>query len=140
MKSRILVLFLFTAASVFSARVYGQVLVIANPGVKSAEVSKSDLKDVFNGAAQSFKDGSHIVPVLLKGGAANEDFLSAYIGKSDSAFKATWRSLVFSGQASMAKTVDTEAAMVEYVAHTPGAVGYIGKSAPHDGVKVLSVR
>jgi ABC-type phosphate transport system substrate-binding protein len=140
MKTRILVLFLLLATSVFSARVYAQVLVIAHPGVTSADVSKADLKDVFSGAAQSLKDGSHVVPVLLKGGTANDSFLSEYIGKPDSAFKATWRSLVFSGQASMPKTLDSEAAMVEYVAHTPGAVGYIGKSAPHEGVKVLPIR
>jgi hypothetical protein len=30
--------------------------------------------------------------------------------------------------------------MVEYVAQTPGAVGYVGKSAPHEGVKVLDVK
>jgi hypothetical protein len=30
--------------------------------------------------------------------------------------------------------------VVEYVAHTTGAVGYIGKATPHEGVKVLGVR
>jgi ABC-type phosphate transport system substrate-binding protein len=40
----------------------------------------------------------------------------------------------------MPKSLDSDAAVVEYVAHNPGAIGYIGKSAPHEGVKVLSVR
>jgi hypothetical protein len=136
---KLFTIFLFVAAAALAGRAQAQ-LVIANSGVKSAEVSKSDLQDVFTGAASSFKDGSHVTPVLLKGGAANEEFLAAYVGKADGAFKAGWRSLVFSGQASMPKTVDSEAAMVEYVAKTPGAVGYIGKSAPHEGVKVLAVR
>jgi len=68
------------------------------------------------------------------------DFLSLFIGKNDSVFRAGWRNLVFSGQAAMPKSVDSDAAMVDYVAHTPGAVGYIGKSAPHDGVKVIEVK
>lgn len=117
-----------------------QVVVIANNSVKSADVSKSDLRDVFTGSAPSLKDGSHVVPVLLKSGAVNDEFLTAYIGKTDAAFKASWRSLVFSGQGSMPKALDSDAAMVEYVAKTPGAIGYVGKSSPHDGVKVLAVK
>jgi hypothetical protein len=40
----------------------------------------------------------------------------------------------------MPKTIDSDAAMVEFVAHTVGAIGYIGKTTPHEGVKVLVVR
>lgn len=134
-------IFLFVAAAgMFANQAKAQAVVIANPSVKSADVSKSDLRDVFTGASSTFKDGSHVTPVLLKGGAVNDEFLSAYVGKPDGAFKASWRSLVFSGQASMPKTFDSESALVEYVAHTPGAVGYISKGTAHEGVKVLSVR
>jgi hypothetical protein len=127
------------ASSILAARAQAQAIVIANPSVKAAEVSKNDLKDVFTGASSSLA-GSKVTPVLLKGGAANDEFLSSYVGKSDGAFMAGWRSLVFSGQASMPKTIDSEAAMAEYVAHTPGAVGYIGKATAHEGVKVLEVK
>jgi len=127
-------------ALVFVRQARSQVVVIANPSVKASDVSKADLKDVFTGAASSFKDGSHVTPVLLKSGAAHEEFLSAYIGKNDTAFRASWRSLVFSGQATMPKSLESEAAVVEYVAHNAGAVGYIGKATPHEGVKVLAVR
>jgi ABC-type phosphate transport system substrate-binding protein len=114
-------------------------LVIANNSVKAADVSKSELRDVFTGASSSL-GGGHVVPVLLKSGSAHEAFLSEYVGKTDAAFGATWRSLVFSGQGSMPRSFDSDAAMVEYVAKTPGAVGYIGKASPHEGVKVLAVR
>ena len=117
-----------------------QVLVIANPGVKAADISRSDLREVFSGSATSLKSDGHVAPVLLKGGAAHEEFLTAYVGKNDGAFRATWRSLVFSGQATMPKSLDSDAAVVEYVAHTPGAIGYISKASPHDGVKILPVR
>jgi hypothetical protein len=40
----------------------------------------------------------------------------------------------------MPLSLDTDEAVVEYVARTPGAVAYISKSAPHGGVKVLAVR
>jgi ABC-type phosphate transport system substrate-binding protein len=131
---------LAAALSLIAVRAQAQAIVIANPSVKAEDVAKSDVRDVFTGSASSLKDGSHVTPVLLKGGTVNDEFLSQYVGKADSGFIAGWRSLVFSGEAAMPKTLDSEAAMVEFVAHTPGAIGYIGKVTPHEGVKVLTVK
>jgi ABC-type phosphate transport system substrate-binding protein len=133
--------FLFVAsAAIFACQAQAQVIVIANPSVKASEVFKDDLRDVFTGNATSLKDGSRVVPILLKAGTVNEEFLQAYIGKSDSAYRAGWRSLVFSGQASMPKSLDTDTAVVEFVAHNQGAIGYIAKATAHEGVKVLAVK
>jgi len=51
-----------------------------------------------------------------------------------------WRSLVFSGQTTMPKSLDGDAAVVEFVAHNAGAIGYISKTTPREGVKVLTVK
>jgi ABC-type phosphate transport system substrate-binding protein len=137
---RLLYAFLIAAsASIFVVQAKAQVIVIANPNVKATEVSKNDLKDVFTGASTSL-GGSSVVPILLKAGTAHEEFLQAYIGKNDTAYRAGWRSLVFSGQASMPKSLDGDAAVVEFVAHNAGAIGYIGKASAHEGVKVLVVK
>jgi ABC-type phosphate transport system substrate-binding protein len=117
-----------------------EAVVIVNSGVKTTEVSASDLRDIFTGAKSSLGDGSHVTPVTLKGGESHEAFLKKYVGKSDSAFRAGWRSLVFTGQASMPKTFDTEAALLDYVAATPGAIGYVGKDPSRDKVKTLEVK
>ena len=118
----------------------GQIVVIANSSVSQSDVSRADLRDIFTGASSSLKGGATVTPVLLKDGAVNEEMLALYVGKSDSAFRASWRSLLFSGQAVLPRTLDTEAAVVDYVARTPGAIGYIGRGAPHEGVKTLAVR
>ena len=138
MKKYLLAFFFVAAASVFAERAHAQ-LIIANPSVKASEASKSDLKDVFTGASSSL-GSSHVIPVLLKSGAASDEFLTAYVGKSSAAFLASWRSLVFSGQATMPKSLDTDAAVVAYIAQTPGAIGYIAKASPHEGVKVISAK
>jgi ABC-type phosphate transport system substrate-binding protein len=136
-----LVLFLFVAfASFLSQGAYAQVVVIVNPSVKAAAASKAELSEVFTGSASSLKDGSHVIPVLLKTGTVQSAFLSEFIRKSDTAFRAGWRSLVFSGQAAMPKAFDSEAALVEYVAATPGAIGYVSESTAHNKVKTLTVR
>ncbi len=117
-----------------------QIIVIANPSVKATEVSKADIREVFTGNSTTLKDGSRVVPILLNEGNANEEFLKAYIGKSDSAYRATWRSLVFSGQAMMPKSLEGDAAVVAFVTAHAGAIGYIDKESPHPNVKTLSVR
>jgi ABC-type phosphate transport system substrate-binding protein len=117
-----------------------QVVVIANPSVAAANVSRTELRDVFTGASSSLKDGAQVTPVLLRQGAVHTEFLTLYIDKSDSGFRAGWRSILFSGQGVMPRTLDSDAAVVEYVAHTAGAIGYIGRAAPHEGVKILGVR
>ena len=140
MKKLLYVFMLAASASIFAVQARAQVIVIANPGVKAADVSKGDLKDVFTGASTSLKDGGNVTPVLQKAGPAHDEFLSSYVGKNDTAFRAGWRSLVFSGQATMPKSLDSETAVVDYVSHNAGAIGYIGKATPHEGVKVLPVK
>ncbi|HEV2619030.1 MAG TPA: hypothetical protein VGU23_03735 [Acidobacteriaceae bacterium] len=137
MKNLILTLLFAVAAGSWGRA--GAQMIIASANVKAAEVSKSDLKDIFSGASSTV-GGTHVTPVLLKAGPANEEFLSAYVGKSDLAFRMGWRSLVFSGQATMPRSFDNEAALVDYIAHNPGMIGYIGKGTPHEGVKVIAVK
>lgn len=140
MKKLFYALMLATSASIFAHHAKAQVIVIANPSVKASDVSKNDLRDVFTGASTSLKDGGNVTPILLKAGPAHEEFLQSYIGKNDTAFRAGWRSLVFSGQATMPKSLDSDAAVVDFVAHNAGAIGYIGKATPHEGVKALPVK
>ncbi len=119
--------------------VHAQVIV-ANPGLKLAELSKSDCRDIFTGVSSNYKDGSHAVPVTLRSGPVQEAFLKNYLGKSDAAFRATWRAVVFAGQGMMPKSFDTEAALIDYVASVPGAIGYVGASTDHEKVKVIAVK
>ena len=138
-KFRMLLLTL-AAAFAFSVQGRSQIIVIVNPQLKSTSASKVDVREVFTGESTSLKDGSRVVPVLLRPGPTEDEFVATYLGKSDAAFRAAWRSLVFSGQAGMPRSLDSERAVVEYVAHTPGAIGFISKKTPHEGVKVLDVR
>jgi ABC-type phosphate transport system substrate-binding protein len=140
MKKLLLISFFALTASLLGPQAHSQVVIIANTGVKAADVSKDNLRDVFTGASSTLKGGSHVTPVLLKQGTVQEEFLSTYIGKSDTAFRAGWRSLVFSGQGEMPRSLESETAVVDFVAHNSDAIGYISKSTPHDSVKTLTVR
>jgi len=114
--------------------------VIANPSVGASTVSADELKGVFLVTKTSLSDGSHVEPVLEKGGATHEAFIKEYLGKSDSALQTYYRSLVFTGKASMPKTLGTDADVVGYVAKTKGAIGYVGSAADTTSVKALEVK
>lgn len=114
--------------------------VVANQSVGAASVSSDELKAVFLGTKTSLGDGSHVAPVLEKSGAAHEAFLKDCVGKSEAALNTYYRSLVFTGKGSMPKTVGSDADVLEYVAKTKGAIGYVASSTSPSGVKVLDVK
>lgn len=114
--------------------------VIANSSVGASTVSSDELKGVFLATKTSLSDGSHVQPVLLKGGPTHEAFLKEYLGKTDGALQTYYRSLVFTGKASMPKQLSSDAEVAAYVAKTKGAIGYIGAGASPEGAKVLEVK
>lgn len=114
--------------------------VIANPSVSENSISAEELKGIFLMTKTSLHDGTRVEPVLLKGGAVHASFLKEYLGKTDNALETYYRSLVFTGKASMPKTLATDAEVEAYVAKTKGAIGYVSASSAGAGVKALEVK
>jgi TonB family protein len=117
----------------------GNVMVIANPSIKAEGLSASEIKSVFLGERNSLRDGTHVEPVLSKGGPAHEAFLKDYLGKSDESLQNYYSTLVFTGKGSMPKILRSDAEVVAYVAKTRGAIGYVGSTSTLDGVRSLAV-
>jgi hypothetical protein len=132
-------LLLLASLGSWSAAGAQDVVLVANKGVQISEITDSDLRAIFMGTRTRFADGSHAVPVTLKGGAVHEVFLKNYVGENPEEFRLQWRKVVFTGQGAMPKAFDSESALIEYVAATPGAVGYASRISPQDGVKLLAV-
>jgi hypothetical protein len=118
----------------------GDVKVIANASVTSVAISADELRGVFLATKTSLGGSGHVEPVLLKGGAAHAAFLRQYVGKTDAAFETYYRSLIFTGKASMPATLASDAEMVAYVAKTKGAIGYVSADASSTGVKTMEVK
>jgi ABC-type phosphate transport system substrate-binding protein len=136
-RTRLLILLLGSLGSWSAARAQDVVLV-ANKGVRISEITDTDLRAIFTGTRTRFADGSHAVPVTLKGGPVHEVFLRNHVGEGPEEFRAEWRKVVFTGQGAMPKAFDSESSLVEYVAATPGAVGYVSRISSQNGVKVLA--
>jgi ABC-type phosphate transport system substrate-binding protein len=114
--------------------------IIANASVQVTAISMDELRAVFLATKTSLQDGTHVEPVLAKGGPVHDTFLKEYLGKTDAALQTYYRSLVFTGKGSMPKVFPSDAEVVAYVAKTKGAVAYVGSGAATAGVKTLEVR
>jgi len=117
----------------------GNVKVIANPSVKIESISISEIKSVFLEERNSLHDGTHVEPVLSKGGPAHESFLKEYLDKNNDALQDYYRALFFTGKGLMPKALRSDEEVAAYVAKTRGAIGYVSSTAPVDGVKTLTV-
>ena len=115
------------------------VVLVANKSVQITEIKDADLRAIFTGEKTRFADGSHAVPVTLKGGPVHEVFLRNHVGDNPEEFRARWRKAVFTGQGAMPRAFDSESALIEYVSTTPGALGYVSRVSPQNDVKSIPV-
>jgi len=88
------------------------VLLVANPGVHISRISDEDARAIFLRAKTRLADGSHPVPVTLKGGPVHEIFLRNHVGESPDEFRAQRRA-VFTGQGAIPHAFENEAALIE---------------------------
>jgi len=122
----------FAAASLLtlagSARA-ADLYVIANPGTT---VSPADVRDIFFGEKQ-FSGTVKYVPV--DNTAAQEDFLAKVMKMDLAKYNAAWTKKSFRDGVNPPTIKGGDSETIEFVKHTPGAVGYVGTSAA--GVTVV---
>lgn len=115
------------------------VQLVANPELQISSISDADVRAIFLGTKTRLAAGSHVVPVTLKGGPVHEVFLRNHLGQSPDEFRAQWRKVVFTGQGAMPRAFDSETALVDYVAATPGAIGYVSRISAQGKVKCIPI-
>jgi ABC-type phosphate transport system substrate-binding protein len=114
------------------------VVIVANRNVQASQISSAELRDIFTGVKTRFHDGSCALPVVLKGGPAHEVFLKNHVRESPEQFLTAWRKAAYTGQGAMPKAFESESALIDYVAATPGAIGYVSRISSQDRVKSLA--
>ena len=108
-------------------------VIIANGSLNDAQITVSDLKQIFLGVKTTL-GGQHVEPVVAQAGAAHRQFALDCLGKSETGLKHYYRLAVFSGRSSMPRAFATEDEIVAFVARTKGAIGYVSDSANLAGV------
>ena len=116
------------------------ILIIANPDVPAEEIDVDDLERIYLGKRTRWQDDSTVVPAMLKSGDLHEAFVKTYLDRTPSRFVTYWRQVVFTGKGVPPRSFGNEDDLRDFVAHTPGAVGYLHGAGDTTGVKVLQVR
>jgi TonB family protein len=115
------------------------VKVIANSSIKTDAISFGEIKRIFLLEANSLDDGTHVEPVLRRSGQPHEVFLREFLGTDDSTLRTYYGTLVFTGKAAMPKELGSDAEIVNYIARTKGAIGYVSNETSTAGVKTLAI-
>ncbi len=132
-----LVLLFGTVVCTDAAR--AEVVIIANTSVEVNGITKEKLKKIYTGQQVRWSNGQPIKPVLLVEGEVHKDFVQRYIDKTPNQFQNYWRKMIFTGQGIKPKTFASEQDLVNYVAETAGAIGYVSASNRAAKTKTLDV-
>jgi len=115
-------------------------VVVANKSVGSNALSKLDAQSIFLGDKTKWEDGKPIDFAVMEDGDAQKAFLQDVVGKTSAQFDNYWKRLVFTGKASAPKTFGDARKLLEFVAATPGAVGYVPAGKADASVKTISIK
>lgn len=116
------------------------VLIIVHPGNVDQSLEPSDLERIYLGKTTHWSDNSPIKAVMLKKGTTHEEFLNQFMDRTSHRFISYWRQMVFTGKGIPPRSFLNEKELAEFVAKTPGSVGYISDSILAPGVQILEIR
>ena len=117
----------------------GDVVLIANKNVPDNSLAKEAVKAIFLGEKTKWSDNSRVTFVVLKTPELMDTFMRQFVGKSSFQFDNYWKYQTFTGKGSPPRAFDNAADLIDFVAGTDGAVGYVSKDAPINNVKEIAV-
>ncbi len=115
------------------------ILIIAHPGVQSDSLDRATVSDMYRQRKTKWDSGETIRVVMLKTGATHDAFVEDFVRTTPAKLKKIWKKVIFTGAGTPPKILKTEEDLIEFVAETAGAIGYIDAATPHDGVKLIAL-
>lgn len=128
--------FCLTLTSAASAE---DLVIIGNPNLPAPSLDAKDLQRIYMGKQTRWDNDVAIVPVMLKSGAVHDSFVESYLGRSVHRFVTYWRQMVFTGKGMPPRSFASENELVEFVANTPGSLGYASARANVQSVMVILI-
>jgi len=102
--------------------------IIAHPGVQVFELRRKDIRDIYTGVTKIWDTDGKVIIAILEGSELHKQFLEEYVNKTPIQFRNYWREKVFTGEGESPKPFKTEESLIDFVANTKGAIGYISTS------------
>lgn len=100
--------------------------VVVNNDVNITSLTRSEVRDIFTSRKQYWSGGSKITVFVLDSDTpAHQAFCRQVLNMFPYQLDRLWNQIIYSGQGERPKTVESESALINAVASTPGAIGYI---------------
>lgn len=115
------------------------VSVIAHQSVSLDAITAKEAKKIWLAKTKKINGLTLKLSDLPKGSGSRDYFYSKVVKKSEEKLRAYWAKIVFSGKGVPPKPLSSDDEVVNWVASTPGAMGYVDNAAVNDSVKVLLV-
>lgn len=108
---------------------------------RANEASREFVTNALLKRATRWDGGERLLPVDLPAASGvRQRFSEAVLGRSVAAVRKYWQQQIFSGRGLPPPELDSEQAVVSFVAKHRGGLGYVGSGVELSGVKVLTVR
>ena len=128
-------LFLFSWAEAL----FPQVAVIAHKSVPVDTIKKSELLDFYTADVKKWINGEKVIVNDLKPKGEVKKIFYKFLGKTPSRMKSIWLRNMLSGEGDPPEALKSEEEMLQKIAATPGAIGFLSHTKVDNNVKTLIV-
>jgi ABC-type phosphate transport system substrate-binding protein len=117
-----------------------EVVIIANKNVPVASLGSKDIKEIFLGKKINWENDEKIIFAVQDRTDASDTFLKTYVRKNAYDYDVFWKKQVFTGKGKAPPSFSTDQELVQFIARTPSAIGYVSSGTDTGNVKIIPVR
>lgn len=135
-----IVISVFLTMQIWSMSVLAEIVVVVNSSNSTTSMKSSDLRRIFLGKADSFKNGGKAVAVYqITASDSRKTFDKSFLGKTSAQMNSYWSRQMFSGNGVPPKELSGDLAVLQYISGETTAIGYIDSSAVNESVKIVTI-
>ena len=112
-------------------------VVIANPGSGIERISRNEASAIYMGRSKKLPSGVSALPLDQASSIDKARFYKELVNKDLPELTSHWARMIFSGQGSPPRQIDSVAEIVEIVGSNKAAIGYVPNAAVDKRVKVI---
>ena len=114
------------------------VAVIVHPDNQTA-LTVEEIRSIYLGKINTYRNGEKAIPLDITNGNQNlrKLFTNKVLRKKETSLNAYWARMLFSSRAAPPRPVGSSIAVKEFVAVTPGAIGYIDTADVDASVRII---
>lgn len=120
-----------------SSTINAQVSIIVNKSVPAISITKAELLDIYSLSTIKWGNGEKAVLFDLRSDDNIKNKFYEYMGKSNSNLKKVWMRAQLTGEGFAPEALNSSTEVVNKVALTPGAIGFVDSKAVTGDVKVI---